>query len=105
MGDQGNVNSCVTWTIDYAMLGWYSKRYNIQGQPFNPMYTYSQIHTPGVDSGAYPASALNIAYNQGNDTQAHYSHSMYDWIDQPNASEQANAASGRDNPARELLSA
>jgi len=95
VGNQGNTNSCVTWTIDYGMLGWYSKRYGVAGQPFNPMYTYSQIHTPGVDSGSYPRDALNIAYNQGNDTQAHYSHTMYDWIDQPNASERANAAHWR----------
>jgi hypothetical protein len=77
------------------MLGWYSNRYNFPGQPFNPMYTYSQIHTPGVDSGSYPRDALNVAYYQGNDTKAHYSHTMWDWVDQPTASDRANAANWR----------
>src|SRR5262245_9298265 len=26
VGNQGAVGSCVAWAIDYAMLGWYSKK-------------------------------------------------------------------------------
>jgi hypothetical protein len=96
VGDQGSVvGSCVTWTIDYAMLGWYSRHDNKPGQPFNPMYTYSQIHLDNSPSGggSYATSALNVAFNQGNDTLAHYStHSTTDFTSQPNAADRANAA-------------
>ena len=91
VGDQGQVSSCVTWTIQYAMFGWYSRRYGRPGQPFNPMYTYSQIsHQQNV--GTRPQDALKVAVEQGNDTMAHYSHNTNDYLDQPNAAEKANAA-------------
>jgi hypothetical protein len=77
-GNQGAVSSCVTWAIDYGMLGWYSKFTGRAGQPFAPMYTYSQING-GVDAGSYPTAALQIAKTQGNDTRAHYTHGDYDW--------------------------
>jgi C1A family cysteine protease len=106
VGNQGTVGSCVTWAIDYAMLGWYSNHDGKPGQPFNPMYTYSQIHVNNTDTGggSYPADltdatgvlhpgALNIAQTQGNDTMAHYhTQSMTDFASQPNASDAANAA-------------
>jgi hypothetical protein len=94
VGYQGSIGSCVTWTIDYAMLGWYSRHDNKSGQPFNPMYTYSQIHVNNTDTGggSYPADAMRLAVEQGNDTMAHYSHGTTDFISQPNASERANAA-------------
>jgi len=91
VGNQGTVNSCVTWTIQYAMFGWYSRRQNRPGQPFNPMYTYSQIsHQQNV--GTRPQDALKVAVEQGNDTMAHYSHNTNDYWDLPNAAERANAA-------------
>jgi Papain family cysteine protease len=92
VGDQGSLGSCVTWAIDYAMLGWYSRHDNKPGQPFNPMYTYSQIHAPEPGGGSYPDDAMRIAREQGNDTMAHYSHSTTDYLSQPNASERASAA-------------
>src|SRR5436190_8404506 len=73
-GNQGAVGSCVTWAIDYGMLGWY---YNYTGRgsvAFQPMYTYSQINGGG-DNGSWPTDALYVAQTQGSDTQAHYSHS------------------------------
>jgi hypothetical protein len=90
-GNQGQVSSCVTWAIDYAMLGWYSRYSGRAGQPFAPMYTYSQING-GADVGTYPAAALDIAKTQGSDTRAHYTHGDYDWRTKPTAAEKANAA-------------
>ncbi|HEV7524398.1 MAG TPA: C1 family peptidase [Acidimicrobiia bacterium] len=90
-GNQGQVSSCVTWAIDYAMLGWYSKYSGRAGQPFAPMYTYSQING-GVDAGSWPPAALEIAKTQGSDTRAHYTHGDYDWRTKPTAAEKANAA-------------
>jgi hypothetical protein len=90
-GNQGAVGSCVTWAIDYGMLGWYYKYTGRGTVAFQPMYTYSQINGGG-DNGSWPTDALDVAQTQGSDTQAHYSHSNFDWYDQPNASEHANAA-------------
>ena len=90
-GNQGRLSSCVTWAIDYSMLGWYSRFSGRAGQPFAPMYTYSQING-GADGGSYPTSALYIAQTQGNDTRADYTQGDYDWKDQPTAAERANAA-------------
>jgi len=94
VGDQGPIGSCVTWAIDYAMLGWYSIHDNVPGQPFNPMYTYSQIHSNNKSDGggSRPTDALKVALQQGNDTMAHYSHSTTDFRSKPNAGERANAA-------------
>jgi hypothetical protein len=92
VGNQGAVGSCVTWAINYGMLGWYSKKLGRIGQPFAPMFTYSQIHVGGGDNGSYPTDALAVAQSQGSDTKAHYSHGDFDWRDTPNAGEVANAA-------------
>jgi Papain family cysteine protease len=91
VGYQGSLGSCTTWAIDYGMLGWYSNYLNKPGQPFNPMYTYAQI-VQGRNIGTSAAQVLNIAMNQGNDTAADYSHDYFDYTDQPNASEIANAS-------------
>lgn len=91
IGDQGYVGSCVTWAIDYGMLGWYARRDAKGGTPFAPMYTYSQING-GHDDGSWPVDALNVAVSQGTDTRAHYSQGDYNWWSQPNAAERRNAA-------------
>ncbi len=91
VGNQGQVGSCVTWAIDYAMLGWYSRYTAVSGQPFAPMYTYSQIDG-GIDGGALPTAALQLAQTQGSDTRADYTQGDYDWVHQPTATERVNAA-------------
>ncbi len=90
-GNQGQVSSCVTWAIDYAMLGWYARYSGRAGQPFAPMYTYSQINGGG-DGGSVPADALQLAATQGSDTRADYAQGDYDWQHKPTAAEHANAA-------------
>jgi hypothetical protein len=95
VGYQGSIGSCVTWAIDYAMLGWYSRHENRAGQPFNPMYTYSQVHldNSAEGGGSYPKDALNVALQQGNDTMAHYSvKSTTDFTDKPTVADQTSAA-------------
>lgn len=91
-GNQGMVGSCVTWAIDYSMLGWYARFDGRVGEPFAPMYTYSQIHIGSGDGGSYPSAALQVAKTQGNDTHAHYAQGDYDWQTLPTASERASAA-------------
>jgi len=94
VGDQGTLSSCVSWAIAHAMLGWYSNQDRRPGQPFAPMYLYSQINS-GRDGGAWPSDAFNVLATQGNDTQADYQLGNYDWWDQPTAAEKLNAAKFR----------
>jgi hypothetical protein len=90
-GNQGAVGSCVTWAIDYGMLGWYANYSGHAGAPFAPMYTYSQING-GADNGSSPIAAMQVAVTQGSDTRADYTQGDYDWKDQPTPAERANAA-------------
>jgi hypothetical protein len=89
-GNQGSLNSCVPWTIDYAMLGWYSRFSGRAGQPFAPMYTYSQIHLAG-DGGSYPTDALKLAVAQGVDTRADYKQGDFNYKTPPTPAERTNA--------------
>jgi len=41
--NQGALGSCVTWAIDYGMLGWYERHDRGQAVDFNPMYTFAQV--------------------------------------------------------------
>ncbi len=90
-GDQEAVSSCVTWAIDYGMLGWYARYTGRPNVLFAPMYTYSQING-GADNGSSPTTALALALSQGSDTRADYTQGDYDWHDRPTAAEHANAA-------------
>jgi hypothetical protein len=90
-GNQGRLNSCVPWVIDYALLGWYSHFSGRVGQPFAPMYTYSQINGGG-DYGSDASAALDLAVTQGNYTRTHYTQGDANWVSQPTAAERVNAA-------------
>ncbi len=90
-GYQGAVNSCVPWTIDYAMLGWYSRYTGRVGQPFAPMYAYSQISVNG-DYGADPATVLELAVAQGNAPRSAYPQGDENWKSKPTAAQRAAAA-------------
>ncbi|MFN8053280.1 MAG: IPT/TIG domain-containing protein [Acidimicrobiales bacterium] len=91
-GDQGNVGSCVAWSIAYTALGWYQRHDKIAGGALAPMYTYAQI-AKGNDNGSTFAANLNIATSQGVDTQADYKpQGNFDFTTQPTAAQKANAA-------------
>ncbi len=91
VANQGNVLSCVSWAIGYAMLGWYSRHDFGIAQSMAPMFVYSQTKIGGLDSGSWPTDALTVLKNQGIDTASHYSHDGLDWWDLPGASERSNA--------------
>lgn len=94
VGDQGTLSSCVTWAIDYAMLGWYSRHQGHVGEPFAPMYAYSQIEAANgwQDEGADVDEAYTIAEQQGIDTQADYPQGTNDWRDLPTDAQHVAAA-------------
>lgn len=103
--NQGNLGSCVTWAIDYGMLGWYERHDRGQAVDFNPMYTFAQVKQPDGKGGYYApqAATLTVATQQGNDTLADDPQDIQDYWDLPTAAEKANAANYRVTGAQELF--
>ena len=93
-GDQGWVSSCVSWAIDYALMGWYLRHDGRTGAPLAPMYTYSQL-VDGQNVGTYFSDTFDIAQEQGVDTRSHYAQGDYDYVTLPTESEIANASHWR----------
>lgn len=93
-GNQGQVNSCVAWAIDYTALNILETEQGIKGHPMAPMYTYAQI-AKGRNTGTYEAQHFNILTSQGIDTRADYRQGDFDYTSQPDAHERANAAHWR----------
>ena len=101
VADQGMVNSCAAWAVGYGMLGWFAGSQGHTGAPFAPMYAYSQLTTPR-DTGASPASVLELLRTQGIDTTVKYGPghggsywSYFDWRHRPTIVEKAAAAPNR----------
>ena len=90
-GDQGRVGSCTTWALAHSIMGYYSVTQPHAGQPFAPMYLYSQINR-GVDAGSSSYDAYQVATGQGVAEEKVYSQGNYDWRTQPTTAERANAA-------------
>ncbi|WP_269855518.1 C1 family peptidase [Streptomyces sp. RPT161] len=90
-GDQGQVGSCVAWSIDYSAYSILEREQGISGGPQAPMYTYSQI-VQGQNVGTSPEQHFQIATTQGVDVKSDYQQGDFDYTTQPTTSEIANAA-------------
>jgi C1A family cysteine protease len=93
-GDQGDTNSCVSWAVGHSSMGLLENEQGISGGPNAPMYIYSQL-VDGQNVGTYPEDNLDIAQQQGVDSDSDYSQGDYDYTDTPTQSETANAANWR----------
>ena len=107
VGDQGNVESCVSWATGYYLRGWYAKRdgyYPAGGVAgtgsFAPMYLYSQL-VHGQNVGTYFKDNLNLL-EQGIDTRADYTQGDYDYQDLPTAAEVTNGVNYKIASYREV---
>jgi hypothetical protein len=96
VGDQGNVGSCVAWSIGYSLTGYYARRIRSNGAPYAPLYLYMRtVHgTPGP-TGLYPPAALRNERNEGIDTQAHYWQGTTNVRKWPTRAQISNAANYR----------
>ncbi|RBB94166.1 peptidase C1, partial [Xanthomonas oryzae pv. oryzae] len=81
-GSQGPVNSCASWAIGYTLTGWYANANKQAHKLFAPMYLYSQVDD-GVDAGSTMEAPLDVALEQGIDTEQHYSWGDYDFKHKP----------------------
>jgi hypothetical protein len=96
VGDQGNVGSCVAWSIGYSLTGYYARTIRSNGAPYAPLYLYMRtVHgTPGP-TGLYPPAALRNERNEGIDTQAHYWQGTTNVRKWPTRTQISNAANYR----------
>jgi hypothetical protein len=92
-GDQGQIGSCVAWSIAYGIMGYYANRTHGSGAPYAPLYLYMRTVAPGSppNSGLYPNKALDEAKNSGVDTLADYFQGNYNYSAAPTPAEIANA--------------
>ena len=93
-GDQGEVNSCVSWAVAHTSMGLLENEQGISGGPNAPMYIYSQL-VNGQNVGTYPEDNLNIAQQQGVDSESDYTQGDSDYTDTPTQGETSNAANWR----------
>ncbi|MDP9796508.1 hypothetical protein J2S43_005020 [Catenuloplanes nepalensis] len=96
-GDQGQVGSCVSWSIAYQIMGYYAKRQGGAGAPYAPLFLYMRTVAPGgaPSIGTNPDYALSRAQAGGVDTQAHYFQGTTGWQTAPTADQIANAENYR----------
>jgi len=96
-GDQGQIGSCVAWTIAYSVMGYYAKRTGGSGAPYAPLFLYMRNVAAGKapSAGLYPDSVLANAAVAGVDTQADYWQGTTNYQSPPTAAEIANALNYR----------
>jgi hypothetical protein len=94
VGDQGQISSCVAWTIAHTIMGYYAKRDGGTGAPYAPLYLYMRSVAKGGAPGAglNPDRTLQEATAGGVDTQDDYVQGVYGYQTAPTAAEIANAA-------------
>ncbi|GGV02060.1 hypothetical protein GCM10010211_81740 [Streptomyces albospinus] len=90
-GNQGQVGSCVAWSIDYSAYSILEHEQGITGGPQAPMFTYAQI-VKGQNVGTSPQQHFRIATSQGVDSKSHYRQGDFDYTTQPTADETRNAS-------------
>jgi hypothetical protein len=97
VGDQGQVGSCVAWSIGYSLSGYYARSIANAGVPYAPLYLYMRTvqGTPGPNTGLSVSAALRNEQNEGIDTQADYYQGTTNYSVVPTSSQIANAANYR----------
>jgi hypothetical protein len=94
VGDQGQVSSCVAWTVGYSIMGYYANTTKAAGAPYAPLYLYLQALNGGTapNDGLSPETALKVATSSGVDTQVDYPQGTTNYKVKPTAAQIANAA-------------
>ncbi len=90
-GDQGSLSSCVSWSVGYDLMGYFSNATGHAGAPYAPMYLYSQVNG-GTDQGSTFSDNFRILTSQGIDTKADYvPQGDFNWQLKPTIAQKANA--------------
>jgi hypothetical protein len=97
VGDQGQIGSCVAWTIAHSLMGYYANVRHSNGAPYAPLYLYMRVVQTGgaPNAGLVPERALAEAQAGGVDTETDYTQGYYKYQSAPSAAEIANATNYR----------
>jgi len=97
VGDQGQVGSCVAWSIGYSIMGYYANRTGGAGAPYAPLFLYLRNVAPGgaPNAGLVADYVLANAQTAGIDTQADYWQGTTAWQTPPTAAQISNARNYR----------
>jgi hypothetical protein len=93
IGDQGQVGSCVAWSIGYGIMGYWANRTGGSGAPYAPLFLYMRNVAPGgaPNAGLYPGSVLANVQSAGIDTQADYWQGTTNYQTPPTSAQISNA--------------
>ncbi|MEV6595543.1 IPT/TIG domain-containing protein [Actinoplanes sp. NPDC051346] len=105
-GSQGQVGSCVAWSIGYSIMGYYANRTGGSGAPFAPLFLYLRNVAKGgaPTTGLRPEVVLANLQTAGIDTQANYRQGTTNWKIAPTAAQIENAKKYRVSGYRTLFS-
>ena len=90
VGNQGIQQSCVAWSIAYALKSYEEKLELNQQLLFSPSYIYNQINN-GLNAPTYVTDALNILSDQGVCQLDEMPYNENDWTSKPSATAKENA--------------
>jgi Papain family cysteine protease/IPT/TIG domain len=93
VGDQGQVGSCVAWSVGYSLSGYYARSIANAGAPYAPLFLYMRTvqGTPGPNTGLSVTAALRNEQTMGIDTQADYFQGTTDYTRMPTGDQIRNA--------------
>ncbi|OJF10866.1 IPT/TIG domain-containing protein [Couchioplanes caeruleus] len=102
---QGQVGSCVAWSIGYSIMGYYANRTGGSGAPYAPLFLYLRNVAKGgaPHTGLYPDFVLADARANGIDTQADYWQGTTRWNIAPTRAQIENAKKYRISGYRMLF--
>ena len=92
VGNQGTLNSCVSWAVGYYYRYWLRNRALGETASFAPMYVYSQLAKGNVNRSSTFPENFNILISQGIAHRADYPQGDFDYTTQPTSAEVAAAA-------------
>jgi len=90
VGNQGIQQSCVAWSIAYALKSYQEKVELGQQYLFSPSYIYNQINN-GTNAPTYVTDGLNILSDQGVCSLDDMPYNENDWLTKPSESNKQNA--------------
>ncbi|MES2777089.1 MAG: C1 family peptidase [Bacteroidota bacterium] len=90
VGNQGSQQSCVAWTVAYALKS-YQEKLESGGQiNFSPSYIYNQINN-GLNVPTIMTDALKVLSEQGVCRMEEMPYNESDWTSKPTEQQRANA--------------
>lgn len=96
VADQGDVSSCVAWSIAYSIMGYYVHEWGGTGTPYAPMYLYTRNVGGGAPTrGLVAEKVLADVESGGVDTQDDYWQGTTNYRQKATAAEVANAGNYR----------